>query len=1327
MNRAALVTASLATLLGAGAVAGWAADVPALRALRADWPPLSPELAVILTLTGAALLLHRHPRTRPAARGIAWLVILAGLAQLLSAALRAPSPFDAAVRHLLGLAPAGPASPRSALGLVAVGLGLEGLSWDRRPWFNPSAWLGTVVAVLAGLGLISLAFGLRATPIAFIAMLLVGVGLATARMEPGLLRVMSGETSAALLGRRLFAMVALLPVAAYALQHTFGPVDGQFHRQLFLLTFVYAIGLLVVVALSLREVDQVDRARAAAEAERGRLLAGVQHQAATLQQQVAERTAELESALSRSLRFDHLARSTTNGLMITDADDRIEWVNPAWESCTGWTLAEVRGRRPGEFLRPPGTGPDVADRLARARAAGEPAAGEMAAVRKDGATSWFSIEVQPLRPAAGGVASCFSIISDITFRKQQEEQQRQLNQRLELALRAGLFGVWDWDVRAGVQVWDRTQLDIFGLANAGTGGRIRDWTERIHADDRPFVQDLERRMLASGTSYSYECRIRRPDGGIREIEAHGIVHRDETGRAVRVVGLNRDITHEKQRERDLGSLSQRLQFVVTAAGYGAWEYDFARKHLTWDDALLEIHGLRRDQVTGDLADWRRRVHPDDLPALDQHFRDVLDGHASQFDPEYRIIRPGGAVRYIESRSYLLRNPDGTPQLMVGLNRDVTAARELRERLRITEERWRLALASNNDGVWDWDIPRGRVYRDERYAEILGVPVAELPGNEEEWQALVHPDDLAAMLKALREHLAGAAPFYQCEYRVRHKLGHWIWVLDRGKVVARDARGQPQRMVGTQTDITTRKSLEERLRHNEELALQLSRLAQIGPWEVELPTRRVIWGPEVYRIHEVDLGYTPELASALAFYPPDARRVLEEALRQCEHAGTPFDLELPFTTARGHRLWVRTLGRAEMKQGRAVRLYGAFQDITARRDAEEMRRQLEGQLFQAQKMETLGTLAGGIAHDFNNLLTGILGYQDLALDTLDEGHTSRGYLASARDASLRARELVDQILTFSRQAGSEKVPVNLALVVEDARRFLRATVPATIAIETHLAPGCGPVLADATQIHQVLLNLGSNAAYAMRATGGTMRLSLAPVLVADDGTGGPNELPPGRYVRLEFSDTGHGIDEETQKRIFDPFFTTKEVGQGTGLGLSVVHGIIQAHRGAISVRSTPGQGATFTLHLPAADDEAMADGRIDAAAPRGQGEVVAIVDDEDIVRSFAQMALESAGYRVASFDHPGQCLEAIRREPGRFALLLTDQTMPGMKGIELAAEVRAFAATLPVIIMSGYFSRISPETLARLGRIELLSKPFTNDELARAVNRGLYPEQEKAGV
>jgi signal transduction histidine kinase/CheY-like chemotaxis protein len=457
-----------------------------------------------------------------------------------------------------------------------------------------------------------------------------------------------------------------------------------------------------------------------------------------------------------------------------------------------------------------------------------------------------------------------------------------------------------------------------------------------------------------------------------------------------------------------------------------------------------------------------------------------------------------------------------------------------------------------------------------------------------------------------------------------------------------------------------------------------------------------------------------------FFSPEALNTLHAAFRDATPASPSFDLELPFVTARGRKLWVRILGQADFQDGKAASVHGAIQDVTAQHESAESRRHLEMQLFQAQKSETLGTFAGGIAHDFNNLLTGIIGYHELAVDSLPEDHPSRFCLVEAGNASLRARQLVNQILTFGRQSGTERVAVDLSLVIEEARRFLRSTLPANVSLEVNCSPACGTVLADASQVHQVLLNLGSNAAHAMRHPGGLLRISAEPAEVTPDLALTLGGTLASSYVRLSVSDTGHGMDESTRRRIFDPFFTTKSTREGTGLGLAVVQGIVQAHRGAIDVESTPGHGSTFHIYLPAAMNETEKPDAAPGIAPRGGGEYVCVVDDEDVVGSCTKLVLENKGYRSLVFTSGEACLAALQSNLTACSVLVTDQTMPGMQGIELAMTLRRSKPALPVVLMSGYFSKISPHILEELGQVELLSKPFTTDELLHAVHRALHP-------
>jgi len=898
---------------------------------------------------------------------------------------------------------------------------------------------------------------------------------------------------------------------------------------------------------------------------------------------------------------------------------------------------------------------------------------------------------------------------------------KESSERLDLALQSTGCGVWDWDHVNKRGVWNDRQCEIYGLAPGKFDGRYETWVAMVHPEDRSRVLGEVAKDMEASEHFGTRFRIVTPTGAIRQIESVGFLKRDSEGRLTRKVGVDRDVTPEQDSRIALRSLAERLQFALGSAGYGVWERDSSGLRLSWDDRMLEIYGVGREDFRGTEGDFRRAVHPEDLARVIAASAKIYTGQSDMYEDRFRIIRPDGSVRHIEARGFMQRSGDGRPLRVVGLNRDVTAEKELRERLRITEERWQLALAGNNDGLWDWNVRSNELYYDARYAEMIGYEADEIPFLYREWEKRVHPDDLDAAEAAIEAHFSGKTSFYLSEYRLRHKDGSWVWILDRGKIVSRDAQGRPLRVVGTHTNISSSKELEGRLREFEEMALQMGRLAQIGPWDLHVGTQRLTWSPEVYRIHNAALGYEPTLARMLEFYPVGPRGKLQDALDAAVNQGTPFDLELPMVTSQGQTRWVRILGMAELKDGATIRIYGAVQNITDLRESEDARRRLETQLFQSQKMETLGTLAGGIAHDFNNLLTGILGYQELALDGLPEDSPARSCLDAARGVSMRARELVEQILTLSRSPTNEMATVDLAYVIEEARRFLKTTIPGNIAIESEVLPGCGPAVAEATQIHQVLLNLCQNAAHAIGPSGGLIRISLSPVNLDTSQAESMGLVADGDYLMLSVSDTGHGMDPETQKRIFDPFFTTKGVGQGTGLGLSVVHGIVRAHRGAITVESALGHGATFRIYLRCAEATEEAEAAIDKPVPRGSGELVCIVDDEDFVLSCVSKAVDKLGYRSVAFNSPQECCEALKAGDSRFALLVTDQTMPGMTGTELATEVRTFAPNLPIIIMSGYFSKISPQMMERVGQVSLISKPFTSAELSQALRQSLFKD------
>jgi PAS domain S-box-containing protein len=468
------------------------------------------------------------------------------------------------------------------------------------------------------------------------------------------------------------------------------------------------------------------------------------------------------------------------------------------------------------------------------------------------------------------------------------------------------------------------------------------------------------------------------------------------------------------------------------------------------------------------------------------------------------------------------------------------------------------------------------------------------------------------------------------------------------------------------------------------------------------------------------GYTPEeilaMDSILAIVPPPERSRLERYNEgRLRGEASPDHYAFQGVHKDGRIIWLEGQMKRVHWDG-APAVQSTVVDITAHKQAEAERERLQAQLRQAQKLEALGTLAGGIAHDFNNILGTILGCTELALDDVRAGSRPWSHLQEILASGQRAKEVVRQILTFSRKDAPQRQPVILQALVEDALRLMRASLPATIEICQSLEAPASTILADPTQMHQVLLNLCSNAEHAMRDNGGVLTVRLEALTVTADVTMAHPPLQSGPHLRLTVQDSGHGIAPEVLERIFDPFFTTKGVGEGTGLGLAVVHGIITDHGGAIAVASAPGGGTLFTLYIPAID-AAMPEVRAPEPLSRGC-ERILCVDDERALLYAVQDMLASLGYEVTVYASSLEALTAFRQSPEDFDLLIVDQTMPRLTGEALAQAVRCVRPEIPVILCTGFSHTMTSEKAAALGLQGYLAKPFSSRELSAAVRQAL---------
>jgi len=513
------------------------------------------------------------------------------------------------------------------------------------------------------------------------------------------------------------------------------------------------------------------------------------------------------------------------------------------------------------------------------------------------------------------------------------------------------------------------------------------------------------------------------------------------------------------------------------------------------------------------------------------------------------------------------------------------------------------------------------------------------------------------------------------------------------------------------DIAERRRTEEKLRESEERFRELAETIQEVFWMTDAgktrilyvsPAYEAIWGRTCASLYESPQTWLE------AIHVDDRARVRQAA--DTEQARGEYDEIYRILRPDGAVRWIRdrafpVYGPA----GEVLRIVGTAEDITHRRELEE-------QFHRAQKMEAIGQLAGGVAHDFNNILAAILGNAQLALTETDDGHLPRQSLEEIKKACARAKSLVQQILTFSSQHPQERRVIDLGPTVSETVSFLRATLPSSVRFVVSIDAAAPSVLADATQVHQVIANLCTNAWHALEDQSGRIEIRLDSVLLDAAAASRLAGLKPGRAACLSVSDDGRGIDAVTLERIFDPFFTTKEPGRGTGLGLSVVHGIVQGHDGAICVSSEPGRGTTFQVYFPPAAQPAEAAPPPASPPERGAGQHVVYIDDEESLVLLATRILERLGYRVSGFTCAEDALRALRDDPSRFDLVIADLNMPGYSGLRVAADLMRLRPELPVVLCSGHVTEDLRQRARVVGVREVLYKPNTVEELSAAIHR-----------
>ena len=640
-------------------------------------------------------------------------------------------------------------------------------------------------------------------------------------------------------------------------------------------------------------------------------------------------------------------------------------------------------------------------------------------------------------------------------------------------------------------------------------------------------------------------------------------------------------------------------------------------------------------------------------------------------------------------------------------------------LRDSEENLAITLQSIGDAVIATDA-RGRVTRMNPTAERLtGCPLAEAVGRPlaevfhiiNSQTRMPAPDPVQQVLAsgtvvALANHTALLA-----------RDGGEYQIFDSAAPI-RNRAGQLVGVVLVFADVTEQYRVRQALQASEE---RLRTLIEWSPEPVRVHRNNVVIYVNPAAIKLFGASSAQELVGKSVFdrIHPDSReeaRARLAATRDGDFLAPK--AELQFTRLDGSVIDVEVQGTTIDFEGQPA-VHASLHDITERKRADATRSALEAQLRESQKMEAIGTLAGGIAHDFNNIIGTVLGNTELARHDAGSNPAVQESLEEIRKAGHRARDLVQQILSFSRRQPTDRKPIALGAVVEESVRLLRATLPARVQVEGVVSTGVGLTTADATQIEQVLLNLGVNASQAMGGRAGHIEIRVEPItLNAPAAALLAEDLKPGAYARVSVSDDGDGMDEATMKRIFEPFFTTKPLGEGTGLGLAVVHGIVRAHEGALAVRSESGKGSRFDVYLPAASGTAAA---TDAAAPatampEGRGQQVLYIDDDQALVFLVTRLLGKRGYRVSGHVDQLLALDELRADPGRFHLVVTDYNMPGLSGLDVVRAVHEIRPDLPVALASGFITDELKAKALQAGVVQLIFKANAVEEFCAVVQR-----------
>jgi len=782
----------------------------------------------------------------------------------------------------------------------------------------------------------------------------------------------------------------------------------------------------------------------------------------------------------------------------------------------------------------------------------------------------------------------------------------------------------------------------------------------------------------------------------------------------------------KIKTKELATLSERYQDLYDHAPDMFVSVDAkSAEIITCNQRLADNLGYTKDELIGKAIYFV--YHPDCMDAVKSAFASFVQ-HGEVHNIELQLQHKNGSKIDVELNVSAVRDKNGEVLYSRSSWRDIRERKEHERSIRLSEGRFKLLASLSPVGIFYTDAAGGCLYVNDKWREIAGLSADQAMG--EGWVQSIYAEDRASVFEIWQHATLANIPFF-AEYRFQDATGKITWVLGQAQNEY-DEHGNTIGYVGTITDISKRIEAEEAIQLSTSRMNEAQRMAKIGSWELNIITGELWWSDEVFRIFAINADqFEASYDAFLNAIHPEDRAEVDRAYIDAIDNKTPYDIN--------HRL---LMPDASVKyihehcetfyndQGRAVRSIGSVQDITDQFLIEQERLKLQSQLEHTQRLESLGVLAGGIAHDFNNILTAIMGNAALAeYKTLPDQEDMQKYLANIVQSSEKAANLCKQMLAYSGKGKFQVRLIDLSNIVNETSQLLEVSIGKSVNLNYHLAKELPRIEADVAQVQQVIMNLVINASDAIGNNNGMISI-VTGVMDVDQGylhsTSTEDPLPEGRYVFLEVSDSGCGMDKQTQKRLFDPFFSTKTTGHG--LGMSAVQGIIRGHHGAIKVYSELGHGTTFKMLLPINELTASLKGHTDHASTAiekaPQTGKVLVVDDEASIRDVATMMLKALGYGTLTAVDGQDGLDVYRENQADIVAVLLDMTMPIMDGKTCFRELKRMDENVKVLLSSGYNEQEATSLFTGKGLAGFIQKPYSPKQLASKLHQAIDLAKDK---